>query len=1455
MPKKVVLYKWFALVAVLLPCFLVSVQAFGQTLSSLSGTVQDATKGVLPGATVTATNTATGVATTTITNNAGVYNMPALQPGTYRVSAQMNGFQTNIVTGVKLDVASQVRFNFELAIAGVSSQVEISTSADNLLLESSSTTGAVLTQDNVAKLPLLGNNIMELSNIMGGVVRQEDSIFYNDQQSFAGVKGGNINIQRDGVTVSDARYSSGIVSPSRLNPEMVSEFKMVLTPVDAEMGRGAGQVQVLTKSGTNTFHGSGVWSNLNTGIDANEWDNNRTGTGIDYSNVNEYTITVGGPLIKNKTFFFGSWNQNIVRMRSTVRTPVLTNCARKGIFRYFDGWIGANTQTSISRTANAQTRPVTDSQGNPLVPTDNVNGTPYSGVGTVPSYQGLNYFSVLGQLTPSARQQVLADPVNCSAYAPNGLSYDASLATQQGFNGIVAGSSWDTHRLGYDSSGYISRFSALMPVANDFYGGGSASWGDGLNVADHKWTRTTPGKDTVYGTGYDNQRRSLNFKIDHNISSNHKLSGAYSYEADDATAADQTWPMPNGFPGSTLRNPQTFSLNYTATLRPTLLNEFRFGLAYNWMHSEDPMTGIYGTQMKELLQKLLPTSDWPDWKSMPVVVGPGAYRTLFSPDTYIAQTPSETAVIATPIAASNPYGSRNWYQITWGGEDKRWTWGDTMTWVKGSHSFRFGGEYRWTRIGQQGNGTQGATWRSSGTTPFVLGGDGGIDTAAAAGFQNISGLVGTTKQGLNPTGSYQQAYNLLSYLSGSVGELRQWYFVNSAKNLSWNDPAKGELNQDLPILQREFSFFFKDDWKIANNLTLNLGIRYDYYGVPWVDRGMTVGLEGGSQSLFGGSQGGFSNWLQNNASYDASKETVLQFIGPDSPHPDQSAYNKDLNNFGPAIGFAWQLPWLGKGKTTVRGGYQASFVPVAAGASFAGIIGGATGTVYQAIYHGDANVRDGYMDMSMVRDMIPITKVPAIQAQNIQPLQKRTPSSRVGSVALSVFDPNVRSPYIQSLTLAVTRNIGSFLTADVRYIGTLSRKQLGGTNLNSVNFVNNGLRDAFDLARAGLESPLLDKLILPKTLTATGMTGASQLRASTTTLRALAIGDYASLASALAATNGVLKLPSTVSGGVLRNSGTPENFILTNPQYSSANWNANLDNSNYHSMQTQITLRPTHGLSFQASYTWSKNLGYMGTVTDPLNRALDYGILSTNRPHNFSTYGQYTLPFGPNGYLFRNSTGLKQKFVEGWNLSWISYLYSGVPSSITTTNSMWANGQPDLVRAELFSRDSGHVVWPDGARYGQYYARQDGTPLYTRVADPQCDSVASSLKATCQTSLYALAYVNPDGSTGPVVFQHPQPGVRGNFAANQLQAQGRWGMDMSASKSVQFMEGKSFTLRFDIKNVFNHATPSNGNTTYNSRDYNVSGPSLGNTSNTSPFGSLYYKTGHRVFSAKLQVNF
>lgn len=1395
-----------------------SIHAFGQSSStSLSGTVQDTSGGVLPGATVTATNTQTNVASTTRTNNAGVYNFN-LQPGTYTVSTQMSGFQTSTLTDVRLRAGGQIRLNFELKVAATAIELLVEGSAENLILESSSSTGTILQEEAVAELPLASNDVMDLINIMGGVVKAEDPIFSNNQQTFAGVSARNINVQRDGVTVNDVRYDSGIISPQRINPEMVGEFKMILSPVDAELGRGAGQVQIITKSGGNAFHGSVVWNVQNSALDANEWAYNKRGITPDWRNLNNYTLSLNGPIIKNKTFFFVSWDQQIVRSRNALNVTVLTPCARKGIYRYFDGWINGNTETAVGRTSGSQIRPVVDLAGNPLVPTDNANGSAYSGIGMVPAYPGLNFYSVLGRLSPAAQEQILADPVNCSQY------------NFEGDHGLLPNSAWDAYRTQYDTTGFVDRFTNLMPEANNF------ETGDGLNAAGYRWTRTLKGSDTVYGNGLDNERKAITVKIDHNLNASHRLSGSYTYESDFGEKDYRAWPEANGgYGGALTRYPQSFSVNVTSTLKPTLLNELRVGLSRSSTHAAEALDNpTSGDKMREVLDELMPTSNFPNYKDYPIIVGPGRGQFGFYTDTY-----------GSGYINSHPYGSSGNLPTARGSYDPRWSFYDSITWTRGAHTFKGGFEMRLQKSWQEAKGAALFT-ASSNAIPSVQGGN--TTNSQPAGISSWTGLVGNDR-GNSSTGTYLGAYDLMSYMAGSVGNIRQWYYVaNNQEPYRWNDSKTGELNQIIDLRNKEFSFFFKDDWKVTNDLTLNLGIRYEYYGVPWNNTGQTVALVGGPSRLFGVSGNSFADWMPETPVQGSNDMLTKQiFVGPNSPNPSLSIYNKDADNWGPSIGFSYQLPWFGRGKTTLRGGYQLNYTPLGTFDNFATLMARVTGTTYSHQYTGDSISRL-YLDMTSLPEVVPIGQFldPAIQPLSDRPMTDR-------SQTITTWDQNIKNPYIQNLTLSLTRNISNSLTVDFRYIGTLSRKLTNTINLNSTNFINNHLLEAFNIARNGGQSPLLNSIIPQSSLTRTATdTGTDQVRKSTWTQTYLAIGDYNSLANTLATTNGYVPTASGTRGAVLRKAGVPENFIYTNPQFSSANWFGNFDNANYHSMQAQVTLRPTRGLSLQATYTWSRNLG-INTVSDPQNRSDDYGLLPSHRSHAISSYGTYTLPFGPNGYFLRNLGGAWKTLADGWQMSWIFSANSGLPGSVTGTERLWGGTRVD--RVGPFDPKSGKVSWKEGDEHGYFF----GTDKYMKIPDPQCNYIDPSLRSACSTRIRAIALIdgydsNGQPIAGDVIFQHPQPGTRGNFDPNVLTGPGRWSFDMAMGKSIEFMEGKRLDLRVDAQNIFNHPTPSNSYYVRNARFTIIYNPNFA-MNNSDPFGYLSDKGGHRTFQAKIRISF
>jgi hypothetical protein len=170
-----------------------------------------------------------------------------------------------------------------------------------------------------------------------------------------------VNVTRDGFVNSDGRYTHGEFSQTYTSPDLVEEIKVVTAGVDAENGRGAGQVQMVTRAGTNKFNGAVFWANRNSKFDANSFFNNLNGVAPDFENRNQFGFRLGGPIVKNKTFFFFLLDEQRDVTKSNFVGTVLTPQARNGVFRYFPGVKNANI---LSTT----TAPTVDRFGNPVQP-------------------------------------------------------------------------------------------------------------------------------------------------------------------------------------------------------------------------------------------------------------------------------------------------------------------------------------------------------------------------------------------------------------------------------------------------------------------------------------------------------------------------------------------------------------------------------------------------------------------------------------------------------------------------------------------------------------------------------------------------------------------------------------------------------------------------------------------------------------------------------------------------------------------------------------------------------------------------------------------------------------------------------------------------------------------------------------------------------------------------------
>src|SRR5499426_240368 len=247
-------------VSVFIICLGLAGSTYAQTGNAqLGGIVQDSTKALLPGVTVTATNVDTNVTATQVTNESGAYSFPALQPGTYRVSAELPGFKKVVNNDVRLAYAGQTRIDFTLEVGAVEQSVEVTVAQESLMKDSSASVGDVITKERLDSLPLVGNNVLDLLSTLPGVRISPLGDTFN---TIGGLGINTINTTRDGLSIVDGRidpqnfvYQPGYnaFSPTILLPDLVGEIRLILSPVDAELGRGNSQIQIQTRSGTNTY--------------------------------------------------------------------------------------------------------------------------------------------------------------------------------------------------------------------------------------------------------------------------------------------------------------------------------------------------------------------------------------------------------------------------------------------------------------------------------------------------------------------------------------------------------------------------------------------------------------------------------------------------------------------------------------------------------------------------------------------------------------------------------------------------------------------------------------------------------------------------------------------------------------------------------------------------------------------------------------------------------------------------------------------------------------------------------------------------------------------------------------------------------------------------------------------------------------------------------------------------
>ena len=337
----------FSVIVLLAATVLLSVQGHAQVAgATVTGTVTDPSGAIIPNAQVSMTNTATGITTNVTTNSAGFYTTPNLIAGPYQVTIRTEGFQTLIQSGITLTVGAEQVLNVTMQVGQISQTVRVTSDALDVQLASSSISAQV-NATTVRELPLNGRSWTDLATLQPGVnaIETQPSFAtgsdrgnrgFGSQASISGTRPQQNNYRLDGVSIND--YSNGApgsVLGGNLGVDAIQEFSVLTSNYSAEYGKtSGGVVNAITRSGTNQFHGSAYDFLRNSALDARNFFDGAT---IPPFRQNQFGVSGGGPILKDRTFIFGDYEGVRSSKGITAVNVVPSTDMRNGIIHNADG--------------------------------------------------------------------------------------------------------------------------------------------------------------------------------------------------------------------------------------------------------------------------------------------------------------------------------------------------------------------------------------------------------------------------------------------------------------------------------------------------------------------------------------------------------------------------------------------------------------------------------------------------------------------------------------------------------------------------------------------------------------------------------------------------------------------------------------------------------------------------------------------------------------------------------------------------------------------------------------------------------------------------------------------------------------------------------------------------------------------------------------------------------------
>jgi len=1123
----------------------------------IRGTVTDESGGAIVGAKVTLINEGTNVSREVQTSAAGEYLFLEVPVGSYEVDVNQQGFKKSAHKGIVLVLNEIATVDITLQVGSNVDTVEV-TGAPPVIDTTTTQLGAVMTDQSVRELPLNSRNTYQLLQLQPGVQSQLGAdLFYGSSNpgvvSVNGGRGRSNNYMVNGGDGNDVFVNGPAIQPS---PDAIEEFRVLTNTFDAEYGRNSGSVvNVVTKSGTNSVHGDVYEFFRNKVLNTKGFFDS---TAPDYKQ-NQFGATLGGPIKKDRTFLFGSYEGDRLRQGISSGQVFLPTAAEAGGDFSADGaFAGVLTDQTFANILNS--RPGC--------------AAAVAGQGGAPIAVGNNYGGT---------------------YDKNGNLISPGIFTN--FNTKT------------DSQIPTACFD---PTANALYQNYVAPVGTGV---------------LSYAPDKKDREDQFTLRFDHTFTTTQHFTAYYYFDDDNHTdpfsdfqAAGANVP---GFGGLFKTRVQQLNVSETSTIGSTAVNEMRFNYFREGQGSLNHPVNILSS-----LHDACGT----------LVEAANCFADPNNPTSGITTNiPGREGVPFVQVLGGFSIGNNFEGELPQTGNTYQFS--DNYSKVMGTHSLKFGGDFRDQKFNQ-----------------FLY-----YDINGDFTFQN-----GGSSNSLAPTSSSPDAY--------------PDYFLGVPTSYSQGAAQAEDLtNYGLYL-------FAQDSWKIKPNLTLNYGLRWEL-NTPYVDSGNRLQtfrpgqdttqypcwLSASSAATLGTTPGDCGPTSANYAYFP----TGLVFPGDKGvPQGLTATYYKA---FAPRFGLAYSPSWTegplakitgGPGKSTIRGGYGIFYNPIeqlvmeqfSAEPPF-GVSALLSGPLFNTPFLGQNGVQ-APNDAGAIIHQTPST--PCFD-----------PAGRNGCVDWSQFrplllygefQPHLRSQYAEQYNFTIERQLTSDMLLRVAYVGTQAHHLLSIHDLNYGNTQTcldlNTDVGAGTCGPFGADAPYSFTLLPGQSINMPYIPGP------------VANGPnipcpYANPSNPTGCkitNNGNVGIPINLVGlrpysspncDPIANTGCPADGV---PVFSNIFAEDTVANSNYNGLQISVEKSYSHGLLFQASYTFSKAIDQGASFENelnPINPSATRGLSLLDAKNRFVFSPVWELPIP-------KKEGFAGKVANGWQVSAIITYQSGFPIRMQT---------------------------------------------------------------------------------------------------------------------------------------------------------------------------------------------